>query len=150
VALMVVLCAVDLGVRRTGIQDNEVWTFEHLDKVTKAIEENSEPDDIVLAFWSGYVFESGRQFMPGMENHFALGVSEKLDLEQKVRYHVAGKESILKALDYQAPTLVVLGAWMHEINTTIDQRYLPVILEELDAKYELAEVMGETKVMTRR
>ena len=44
----------------------------------------------------------------------------------------------------------VLGAWMYELNTTIDQRHLPVILEELDAKYELQEYYGETKILSRR
>jgi len=88
--------------------------------------------------------------LPGLENQFALGVSEKLTLDQKVRYHVAGKELVLKAFDLQYPDIVVLGAWMYELNTTIDQRHLPIILEELDAKYELQESFGKTRVLTRR
>ena len=148
--LAAVLSVVDLQVRKTGMVWKEVWTFEHLAKVSTAIEARTEPEDMVMAFWPGYVFETGRQYLPGLENQFALGVSEKLTLDQKVRYHVAGKELVLKAFDLQYPDVVVLGAWMHELNTTIDQRYLPIILEELDAKYELREYFGESKVLTRR
>lgn len=145
-----ILSAVDLQVRKTGMNWEEVWSFEHLAKVSGAIEAHTAPDDTVMAFWPGYIFESGRQFMPGLENQFALGVSEKLTLDQKVHYHVAGKELVLKAFDLQYPDVVVLGAWMHELNTSIDQRYLPIILEELEAKYELREYFGETKVLVRR
>ena len=148
--LAAVLSVVDLQVRKTGMVWKEVWTFEHLAKVSAAIETRTEPQDMVMAFWPGYVFESGRQYLPGLENQFALGVSEKLTLDQKVRYHVAGKELVLKSFDLQYPDMVVLGAWMYELNTTIDQRHLPIILEELDAKYELREYFGKTRVLTRR
>jgi hypothetical protein len=147
--LAVALSAVDLQVRKTGMDWNEVWSFEHLGKVTTALEARSGPDDLVLAFWPGYVFESNRQYLPGLENHFALGVSEKLTLDQKIHYHIAGKEMILLALQEQIPDKVVLGAWMYEINTTIDQRHLPIILDELTSKYALEKVFGETKIMLR-
>lgn len=148
--LAALLSAFDLQVRKTGMVWEEVWSFEHLAKSCEAIEARTEPEDMVLAFWPGYVFETGRQYLPGLENHFAVGVSEKLTLEQKVHYHVAGKELILKALDYQYADVVVLGAWMHELNTTIGQVHLPVILEELDGKYQLKEYFGETKIMIRK
>ncbi|MEN8008010.1 MAG: glycosyltransferase family 39 protein [Candidatus Krumholzibacteriota bacterium] len=148
--LAAVLSVVDLQVRKTGMDWEEVWTFEHLAKVSAAIEARTEPDDVVMAFWPGYVFETGREYLRGLENQFALGVSEKLDLVQKDHYHVAGKELVLMAFDMQYPEVVVLGAWMHELNTTIDQRHLPIILEELEAKYELREYYGESKVLTRK
>jgi 4-amino-4-deoxy-L-arabinose transferase-like glycosyltransferase len=147
-SLAAVLSVVDLQVRKTGMDWNEVWSFEHLGHVSAAIETCTEPEDMVLAFWPGYVFESDRQYLPGLENHFALGVSEKLTLNQKTHYHVAGKELILKALEYQYPEAVVLGAWMHEINTTIEQHHLPILLKELADKYEIEEVFGESKVLT--
>ena len=148
--LAAVLSVVDLQVRKTGMDWKEVWSFEHLAKVSAAIEAHTEQQDMVMAFWPGYVFETGRQYLPGLENHFALGVSEKLTLDQKVHYHVAGKELVLKAFDYQYADVVVLGAWMYELNTTIDQRHLPIILEELEAKYQIEEFYGETKILTRK
>jgi hypothetical protein len=148
--LAAVLSAVDLQVRKTGMNWEEVWTFGHLAKVSGAIEARTAQGDTVMAFWPGYVFESGREYMPGLENQFALGVSEKLTLDEKVHYHVAGKELVLKAFDLQYPDVVVLGAWMHELNTSIDQRHLEIILQELETKYELQEYYGESKVLTRK
>jgi hypothetical protein len=148
--LAAALSVVDLQVRKTGMDWKEVWSFEHLAKVSAAIEDRTEPDDMVMAFWPGYVFETGRQYLPGLENHFALGVSEKMTVDEKVHYHVVGKELVLKAFDLQYPDVVVLGAWMYELNTTIDQRHLPLILEELEAKYQLQEYYGETKIMSRK
>jgi len=140
----------DLQVRKTGMDWKEVWSFEHLAKVSAAIEAHSRPEDPVVALWPGYVFESGRNYLAGLENHFAVGVSEKLTVPQKIHYHIAGKELLLKAFDEQYPVVVVLGAWMYELNTTIDQKHLPILLKELDNKYELVEVFGESKVMIRK
>ena len=39
---------------------------------------------------------------------------------------------------------------MHELNTTIEQHHLPLLLEELTDNYELVEVLGETKIMVRK
>jgi len=148
--LGVLLSVIDLQVRHTGMDWNEVWDFDHLAEVTANIESRTEPDDIVLAFWSGYVFESGRRFVPGMENHFALGVSEKLPLNKQVDYGIAGKEMLLKSILTKAPKVVVLGAWMHEVNTTLPQEDLPLLLHELDSNYEIGWMKGEVKVMVRR
>jgi hypothetical protein len=147
--LMVVLSAIDLGVRGTGMDFKETWSFEHLARVKESIRKHSKPGEPVLAFWSGYVFESGREFVPGMENHFALGVSEKLELEKKIEYKIAGKEVLLKALETQYPEVVVLGAWMNEVNSSLDQRAVPLITRELSRKYLMVDVFGETKVTVR-
>jgi hypothetical protein len=44
----------------------------------------------------------------------------------------------------------VLGGWMHEVNTTLDQKDIPLLLQELDNNYEIAWMRGEVKVMVRR
>ncbi len=150
VVFSAVLSFVDLQVRKTGMIWDEVWSFEHLAEVSANIEARTEPGNIVLAFWSGYVFESGRRYVPGMENHFALGVSEKLTLPQQVTDHIAGKEMLLKAILAKAPTVIVLGAWMHEANTSLEQKDLPLLLQELDNNYELVWMKGETKVLVRK
>jgi hypothetical protein len=147
--LMVTLGAIDLGARHTGMDMKETWDFGHLAKVTESIRARTQPGDPVLAFWSGYVFEAGREFVPGMENHFALGVSERITLDQKIRYKVAGKELLLKALEEQYPTVVVLGAWMNEVNSSLDQRDVPLITRELGIRYRLDQAFGESKVCVR-
>jgi hypothetical protein len=149
VVLMIALGALDLGVRGTGMDMKETWSFEHLARVKQSIQKRSRAGDPVLAFWSGYVFESGREFVPGMENHFALGVSERITLDQKIRYKVAGKELLLKVLEEQYPEVVVLGAWMNEVNSSLDQRDVPLITRELGIRYRLDQVFGESKVCVR-
>ena len=56
---------------------------------------------------------------------------------------------LLKALETQYPELVVLGAWMNEVNSSIDQSAVPLITGELSRKYLMVEVFGETKVTVR-
>jgi len=150
VVLAAVLSYVDLQVRKTGIIWEDVWSFEHLAEVRENIESRTEPADQVLSFWSGYVFETERQYLPGMENHFALGVSEKLNLVELADYHVTGKEQLLRAIITRKPAIVVLGAWMNEINTSLEQADLPLILRELDNNYRIAWMRGEVKVLVRR
>jgi hypothetical protein len=53
-------------------------------KVVEAIKANSSPDDVVLSFWPGYVFESGRRYFPGMENHFVYRITSKIGPEARV------------------------------------------------------------------
>jgi 4-amino-4-deoxy-L-arabinose transferase-like glycosyltransferase len=149
-SLAAILSVVDLQVRKTGMDWNEVWSFEHLGKVSEAIEAHTDPEDMVLALWPGYVFETDRQYLPGLENHFAIGVSEKLTLDEKIRYHVAGKELLLMVFEKKIPKEVILGAWMYELNTTIEQHHLPILLEELTNNYQYAEAFGETKILFRK
>jgi len=149
-AFCLAISAYDLQVGKTGMDWAEVWSFEHQAAVKKNIMSRTEPGDVVLAFWSGYVFESDREFVFGMQNHFAIGVSERLDLVEMVDYKIAGKEIILRTILTKQPKVVVLGAWMHEMDTTLSQKDLPLILQELDANYEIDWMLGETKVMVRR
>ncbi len=144
------LSVVDLQVRKTGMDWQEVWSFEHLARVSEAIESHSGEGDMVLAFWPGYVFESGRVYLPGLENHFALGVSEKLTLEQKIHYHLAGRELILTALEEQYPRVVVHGAWMHPARKILGREHLPVLFGGPDQKYELETAIGGTRILTRQ
>lgn len=148
--LCLTLATVELRVGQNSINWDEVWSLEHQAAVKENIMSRTEPGDIVLAFWSGYVFESEREYVFGMENHFAIGVSERLNLVEMVDYRIAGKDMILKAILTKAPKVVVLGAWMHEMDTTLEQSDLPLILKELQANYEIDWMLGETKVMVRR
>ena len=150
VVLAAALGAVDLQVRHTGMDPDPAWAPAELAAVSAAIEARTGPDDLVLAFWSGYVFETGRRPVPGLENHFALGVSEKLPLDRKIAYRIAGKEVLLKAILSKAPTVVVLGGWMHELNTTIDQQDLPLLLQELENNYQPDWTRGQVQVLVRK
>ncbi|MCB1184496.1 hypothetical protein KDM41_13790 [bacterium] len=147
---LAVIAAVGLQVRHVGMDWNEVWDPARVREVAREIRQRSARDDVVLSFWSGYPFAADRPFLPGMENHFALGVSEQLTPAQQAHYHVAGKEALLHAILTKGPAVIVLGTWMHEVNTTIAQEHLPVLLQELDANYRIDWYRGEVKVLVRK
>ncbi len=146
---LVVYAAVMLGVFHTGMDMNPVWSLTQQRQVARAIQARSQPGDMVLAFWSGYPFVSQREWTPGMENHFALGISPQLTLRQRRRYRVAGKDLLAELFRARTPQVVVLGAWMYEVNTQLDQQDLVDLLDDLKRNYRLDTQVGEAEIMVR-
>jgi hypothetical protein len=140
------LATIDLQVRGVVAGRDEVWTFAHLERVVRAIQTRSAPDDRVMALWPGYTYESGRRFFYSMDNHFGLEVSELLTPAQKARYRVTSKEMILKILNARKAPVLVLGAWMNGINSGIGQEDLLVLTRALNENYEVVETIGEVKI----
>lgn len=145
-----ILSVADLTVLHSGMDQEKKWSIEHLNLITAEIEKRTEPDDLVLSFWSGYTFESGRQFIPSLENHFAVEISERITLEEKWKYHVASKELLLLLFERQSPNMIVLGTWMNSVNSGLQQGQLALIVEALEANYGVAYEMGETKLLIRK
>src|SRR5207249_7265261 len=63
------------------------WQLSSYARVAEAIKANSGPEEVVLSFWPGYVFESQRQYFPGMEDHFTYRITSKIPPDARVRYH---------------------------------------------------------------
>jgi hypothetical protein len=148
--LGVALSANDLLVRHPGMNMNKEWSLESLAAVTREIEDHTGPEDMVLSFWSGYTFESGRRFAPGMENHFAIGISERLTVEEKLKYHIAGKESLMLMFQQGIPELVVSGTWMNSLATGLHQEQMWMILQPIKAHYDIVSVVGEVKIAKKK
>lgn len=89
------------------------WRLTSYHDVVKTIQAITVPEDVVLSFWPGYVFESGRQYYPGLENHFAYRLSDKLDEARKARYRIPSTTRILEAIRQRTVKVVVLSGWMH-------------------------------------
>ncbi len=142
-----IYAAVMLGVAHTGMDMDPVWSMRRQPEVARAIRERSQPQDMVLAFWSGYPFLANRVWAPGMENHFALGVSSVLTPRQRQRYHIVGKDLLAELFRARTPAVVVLGGWMHEINSRIGQQELVDLLADLKRNYRLDLQIGEVSVM---
>jgi len=109
----------------------------------------SDPGDVVASFWPGYVFGAGRRYLPGMENQFAIGVSEELTAAEKARYHIADRRSLMDAFRTRGPRLVVFGTWMNEINTALDDRQMLELLQVFQAEYEVVALEGPVKICAR-
>jgi len=141
-----VICGLVLTLLKPGMDLDHTWTFASYDRVVADIEARSDPGDMVLAFWPGYVFGSGREFFPGLENHFAVGVSEKLTPREKTRYRIAGRHQMASAFSVRQPRLVVIGGWMHEINTALDDDQMDDLLESFQTHYRVVVMRGPVKI----
>ncbi len=149
-ALALLLTVIDLQVLKTGMNQAQVWTFDNLHRMSTAIEMITQPQDTVLAFWSGYVFESGRRYVPGMENHFAPGVSEKLSQAEKIHFHIAGEEALRETITTATPRIVIKGAWMNEVNSTFKQEDIEKLSHEIFRRYRTIFVLGDARILVRR
>jgi hypothetical protein len=90
---------------------------------------------VVFSFWSGYVAGTGRRPQPGMENHFGVGVSERLDRDQRRRYHIIGRHEMAQIFASEQPRLVVVGAWLNEIDTVLDDAEMTELLRHFQGHY---------------
>ena len=112
-------------------------------KIAQAIEANTNPDDVVLSIWPGFVFESGRRYFPGSENHFNYMVASKLSPEARQRYHLVSKYEITKAVSTRAVNLVVDSPYVAYLDSTMSATELHEFRAALDSNYSLVEKIDE-------
>jgi hypothetical protein len=91
-----------------------VWQLGNYREIVDKISSVTEPTDMVLAFWPGYVFGSGRHYYPGLENHFALRVARKLPASKAAALHIATHREIAVDVARGKPNAVVTGGWMKD------------------------------------
>jgi hypothetical protein len=139
-----------LGLQRPGMDPDPVWSFESYDRVTREIRQRSGPGDMVFSFWPGYVFGADRRHFTGMENQFAIGVSEKLTPAEKARYRIADRQRLMDGFRMRTPRLVVLGTWMNEINTALDDEQMRELLTVFQGEYEIVAMHGAVKICAPR
>ncbi|MHB8078530.1 MAG: hypothetical protein ACYDIE_04670, partial [Candidatus Krumholzibacteriia bacterium] len=124
-----------------------VWRLDAIAKVAEGVRRHSAPTDEVLSFWPGYVFESGRRYVPGFENHFAVGLSDRLTVAQRARHHIAGYERITQALRERRPRLVIIGAWMNDLNAALSNAQTKLVMDALLENYEIVEDYGDALIL---
>lgn len=135
-----------LGWLRHDLPDDEVWQLDRYRRVCARIARGTEPGDVVFAFWPGYVAGADREPLPGMENQFAVGVSERLDAVARRRYHIAGRQELGRAFRQQTARMAVIGGWMYDINTALDDREMTLLLDQFQQHYELVEELDGVKL----
>ena len=88
----------------------ENWTMGPIAKVSQKIKEVTQAGDIVLSWWPGDVFLSGRNNFPGMENEFGyFFISDKIPRELAKQYHIATDSDLIDAIKNNIPKAVVLN-----------------------------------------
>lgn len=133
------------AVEYAGAPESQLSSYR---RITQAIEANTAPDDIVLSFWPGYVFESGRRYFPGAENHFAYYINGKITSEERSRYHVVSNNQIISALSARAVGVLVTSPWLFDRNLRPSE--LNAFRATLDDNYLLVERIGSLAIYRRR
>ena len=119
-------------------------------RVTQAIEANSNADDVVLSLWPGYVFESGRQYFPGAEDHFNYAIAKKISPAARLQYHVIFKDEILNAVSHRAVTLFVTDPNIWHFDSLLSPGELKTFRETVDANYALVGVVDGVEIYRKR
>ena len=145
-----VLFAVEIGKESTRSSWHPVWQLSSYHEVSRIVESNSGPDDVVLSFWPGYVFESGRRYFPGMENHFVYRILNKISREERARYHVVSKDQILRAITGRETGLLIIHPWILEYYHDLSPRELQGFHEAVDANYSLISSVTGVDIYRRR
>ncbi|HEV2383050.1 MAG TPA: glycosyltransferase family 39 protein [Terriglobia bacterium] len=126
------------------------WHPSSSRNVARAIEANSRSDDEVLSFWPGYVFESGRQYVAGMEDPFVYRIMGRISPEARARYHVVSQDQIIRAVSTRAVSLVVVGPWLGDYYENLSPAEIQEFHSAVDANYSLISKIDDVEVYRRR
>jgi Dolichyl-phosphate-mannose-protein mannosyltransferase len=127
-----------------------IWQLSNYREVTKIVEDNSSSNDVVLSFWPGYVFESGRRYFPNLEDHFVYRIMNKISAEERVRYHVISKDQIMRAITGRETGLLIIHPWILEYYHDLSPLELQEFHQAVDANYSLISSINEVDIYRRR
>lgn len=150
VGVTLVVSVLWLGVVRPEVDRAPPWQLDHYRRVSRLLAAVTRPDDVVFSFWSGYVGGSGRQAYPGLENHFAVSVSERLDMQTRRRFHIAGRHEMAAAFREEVPAAAVIGVWMHDLHHVLDNRRTQDLLDLFNQHYGFFDEVQGVKLCKRR
>jgi hypothetical protein len=122
------------------------WSLKQYSEVSKRIIEISHDGDIVLSFWPGYVFESGTNYFPGMENHFGLQISPKLTADEHQKYKIASTHEIISAVKNKIPDVIIIGVWMSDFYKNFNAREEQIFVKSLSLNYKLKYNIDGVKI----
>lgn len=145
-----ILCLIEVRAETATTSSDAWWRLASYRQVTEAIEANSQPNDVVLSFWPGYVFASGRRYFPGMEDQFVYRITNMISPEARKRYHVVSTDQVMTAISTRAVPLVVVGAWMPEYYRNLTPGERQALRTAVDANYSLVSQTDGVTVYRRR
>lgn len=129
----------EIGVENSVNSTGSFWQMSSYREVSNVIEANSAPDDIVLSFWPGNVFESGRRYFPGMEDHFTYRMMNKLSPAERIQYHIVSNEDVMRAITTRAVKVIVIHPWINEYYHALSPEQIQKFQTALDANYFLVK-----------
>jgi hypothetical protein len=144
-----ILFAVEIGKESTRNSWHPVWQLSSYHEVSRIVEGNSSSDDVVMSFWPGFVFESGRRYFPGLEDQFVYRVINKISPEERDRYHVISKDQIMRAITGRETSVLIIHPWILEYYHELSPRELQEFHEAVEANYSLIGNITSVEIYRR-
>ncbi len=124
-----------------GVQpalDRGDWRLERVVEVSRAVGDLAQPGETVASFWPGDIFQTTAAPLSGLENPFAMPVSDKLTAEQRARYRIITPNEVESGFAAQRPRVVVLRNQIISAVTADELRRM----QTLDATFRRSLVAG--------
>ena len=120
-----------------------MWHLPVYREVSKSISANSRPNEVVLSFWPGFLFESQRSYFPGMEDQFALRIMNHLTRPQRELYRLTSNQRIMQAITSREFNLLVIHPWIFEYFETLTPDEVEAFHAAVEANYvRIEEISG--------
>jgi len=145
-----ILFVLEIGWETAQNSRNPVWQLSCYHEVTQVIQSNTRPDEVVLSFWPGFVFESGRRYFPGLEDHFVYRIMTKISSEERARYRVVSKEQIMSAITKGAVNVLVIPPLIVEYYDDLSPAEMEQFHAAVDANYSLVGKVRDIAIYRRR
>ncbi len=151
-AAMLILVSLEIKRDSARLLDDQEWSLANYRGVKRAIKANSRPDDVILSFWSGYVFESGRRYFPGLNDEVIYRIMDRTTEGEKLQYHIPSKTQILSAIAAGTPKMIVTGRkrCMSEFYANLSAQELVTFHASISSKYALVRRVGDVEVFRRK
>jgi hypothetical protein len=144
------LFTVEIGRETAQNSGHPVWQLSCYREVTRVIEANSRPDEVVMSFWPGFVFESGRLYFPNLENHFVYRIMNKISPDERAHYHVISKDQVMRAITGREINVLVVPQWIIEYYHDLSPREIEEFHKAVDANYSLISEIRGIAIYRRR
>ena len=144
-----ILFGIEVGKETARNSGHLVWQLSSYREATRIIEANSSGDDMVLSFWPGFVFESGRRYFPGLEDHFVFRIINKTTPEEKAHYHVPSKEQIFRAIEDGEASILVIHPWILEYYHDLSPSEVVQFHNAVEKHYLLISKIEEVELYKR-
>jgi len=127
----------------TGEAGAQNWQIDTVNKVASQINECTQPGEPIISWWPGYFLQTHASIFPKMENHFGLGVANRLSQSQLDRYRIISEQEIRQHIKKGSTRVVVLGNW---VTWRSKAQYRELLAE---SGYVLTRKVADTEIYLR-
>jgi len=130
------------------------WKLSAYHNVAETIKAQTSPDDVVLSFWPGYVFESGRRYFPGLENNWGYAIMKNTSAADRARYHIVSNDDIVNAISKRSAALLITfptkALWMSQYYNTLSPAEKMDFEKALSDNYFPVSTVDNVSIYKRR